>query len=352
MGKDNYLEFEEEYHGKCSSKEERLEKKRIRKRDRSKYKKSNQKKEAAALDPDLKIGRVLSTRGQIIEVYSDHTLYECALKGSLKQEKGLEKNLVVIGDFVRFYPKIDEISLIVHVDERLSVLSRRSSFKGHQEQMLAANIDQLFIVVSYRAPSLKPSLIDRYIIAARRGRINPIVVINKCDLMEESSEIEHLEATYQKLKIPFVKTSALTGRGLDTIKELMALKASVFSGQSGTGKTSIINKLTGLDLSVREVVAKTQKGAHTTTAATLIPLENEAFLIDTPGIKSFGMWDLDKSEVQNYFSEIKEVSFACKFPNCSHSHEPGCAVKEAVDEGSISKLRFQSYLSLISSEDA
>jgi len=362
MGKDHHLDYEEHYHRKGSKKHEKKLRKTLQKKDRSKYKKSDQDKVKAQEvpnDPNLKRGRVLSLEGDRVDILCQGARYEGALTGSLKKERTSARNLIIVGDFVRFYPKEGELCRIVHIDERHSALSRRAHFKGSKEQFIAANIDQVFIVVSLFAPKLKPSLIDRYIIAARQGNMAPIIVINKTDLVqfppnlsekiicEEIALFDALKSIYRDLNIPIIPTSTIDSEGLETIKELMSEKVSVFSGQSGAGKTSIINAITGLTLTTGAVVEKTRKGAHTTTASRMIPLEEGAFLIDTPGIKSFGMWDLTEQDLQTYFTEIHEASFACKYPNCRHLHEPGCAVKEKVDKGEISPLRYHSYLSLL-----
>jgi len=153
--------------------------------------------------------------------------------------------------------------------------------------------------------------------------------------------------TYEALEIPVIALSAETGEGMKKLKEQMKDKASVFSGQSGVGKSSLINTMTGLELPVGEVVKKTRKGVHTTSTTNLIPLSFGGWCIDTPGIRSFGIWDLKKEDLEDYFPEISEKSHGCKFPNCTHSHEPGCALEEALEKGEISPLRFDSYLKLL-----
>ena len=353
MSKD-YLDYEENFHREGKKREERSERKRITKKDRSRFKKTDQKKEVEApTDPNLHRGRVLSIRGKIIDVATDEKKYECSLKGSLKKEKQLMRNIVAVGDFVRFYPKEEEISPIVHVDPRHSFLSRREHFKGKKEQLLAVNIDQVLIIVSVGMPPLKPALIDRYIIAAKKGNMEPVIIINKLDLLtkEEETLLREVHATYKKLHIPILLTSAKTGDGMDKIKEQMKDKTSLFSGQSGVGKSSLINEALGLNITVGDVVEKTRKGTHTTTSTNLIPLEEGGFCVDTPGIKSFGMWQITAQEIESYFTEIYERKIACKFPNCTHQHEPGCAVKEAYEKGEISALRYHSYLALLDEID-
>lgn len=228
--------------------------------------------------------------------------------------------------------------------------------------MIAANIDQVLITTSVLTPPLKPPLIDRYIIAAQKGNMQPVIVVNKIDLLDSTefdetvreqqrALVEDCRLAYEGVGIPFLVISVEENRGIEELRELMKDKTSVFSGQSGTGKSSLINQLTGLDLPVGETVRQTRKGAHTTTQAQLVPLDCGGFCVDTPGIKSFGMWDLAKEEVQVYFSEIQKSSGSCHFPNCTHTHEDHCQVRLDVDEGKIPLLRFESYLSLIESVD-
>jgi ribosome biogenesis GTPase len=251
--------------------------------------------------------------------------------------------------------------LIAHVEPRKSILSRADNLSRRKEQLIAANIDQVLITVSVVEPQIKPSLIDRYIIAAHKGNMDPIVIVNKIDLLEtEKSEnqvlveterilFEELCTAYASVQIPVIAVSTLTGDGLDDLRAIMKDKASVFSGQSGVGKSSLINAITGLNLETRDIVEKTRKGAHTTTTAKLLPLEFGGWCIDTPGIKSFGVWDLKKDEIEAYFSEIHAHGRGCRYPDCSHLHESGCAVRLALEKEQISPMRYESYVALIDS---
>lgn len=333
-------------------------------KDRSKYKKTDQKmleKDPLPKNADsLLRGRVLSIMSQGMIVQRDQESYTCSLKGSLKKEQGLQKNLVTVGDFVLFEKTNQNEGLIVYVEERRGVLSRADNLSRRKEQLIAANIDQVFITVSVVHPPLKAFIIDRYIIASEKGNMEPIIVVNKIDLLEDTSfplEFREKEKelylklvkAYEDAGIKVIHVSADSGLNLEALKLLMKDKASVFSGQSGVGKSSLINKMTGANLKVGEIVDKTKKGSHTTTMAKLLPLEFGGFCIDTPGIKSFGLWNLEKDEVEAYFPEIHEMGSQCKFPDCSHTHEKNCAVVDAVNDGRISDLRYQSYLYLLES---
>jgi ribosome biogenesis GTPase / thiamine phosphate phosphatase len=339
-------------------------------KDRSKYKKSDQdqlKKHALLrdeipMDESLERGRVLAIAPEGIIV--DHSGQEllCSLKGSLKQERNRAKNLIAVGDFVRFENKGNDQGTIVFIEERHSILSRADNLSRNKEQLIAVNIDQVLIACSVVQPMLKPPLVDRYIIASIKGNMKPIIVVNKIDLFdhppETVSEID-LEVekeiyaqflqSYAVLDIPVISVSSSTGQGIDLLRAVMQGKTSVFSGQSGVGKSSLINLVTGTTMRTGSVVQKTGKGSHTTTTTHLVPLECGGFCIDTPGIRSFGVWDLKKEEVVDFFPEIVALSPHCRYPDCSHMTEPDCAVQKALEEEKISALRFESYCALMAS---
>lgn len=338
-------------------------------RDRSKYKKTDlmkhQKnpelhKNIKKLREDLLKGRVLSITPQGIIVDYESTLYVCSLRGLLKKEKSQFKNLVTVGDFVLFEKSQGNEGLIAHVEPRRSVLSRADNLSRRKEQLIAANIDQVIITVSVVSPQLKPFLVDRYIIATRKGNMEPVIVVNKVDLLDDDSQdpiVREQEKElfrlfvegYSAAGIPVIPVSVVTGTGVEELRNMMRDKASVFSGQSGVGKSSLINAITGSQLRTGGIVGKTQKGSHTTTTTNLIPLDCGGYCIDTPGIKSFGVWNLDKDEIEAYFPEIFLLGRECKYPDCSHVHENGCAVLHAVEEGTLSPLRYGSYLFLMES---
>lgn len=362
-------ELEEEYF-KENRKSGKMERKLAAAKDRSKYKKTDREKfkKSEELHKNIKIdkeqllrGRVLSIVPEGIVVEHEHHQYCCTLRGLLKKEKGQFKNLVTVGDFVLFEIKTGKEGLIAHVEPRKTVLSRADNLSRRKEQLIAANIDQVLITVSVVEPSLKPSLIDRYIIATRKGKMDPIVVVNKIDLLnvEEAEDqfiaeterilFEELVKAYASANIPVVAVSTRTGEGLDELRQVMKDKASVFSGQSGVGKSSLINAVTGTNLDVGEIVERTKKGTHTTTMALLLPLPFGGWCIDTPGIKSFGLWDLKKEEIVAYFSEIHAHGKSCHFQDCTHMHESGCAVRLALEKEQISPMRYESYVALMDS---
>src|SRR3990167_1146277 len=337
-----FLQQEEDFHFD-DRKALKREKKQAIKQDRSKYKKTDQdqqlkKNPPPPFKPSLTAlhGQVLGIFPEGIQVLCQETLYRCQIKGSLKKEKTLNKNLVAVGDFVCIEPRTKTEGLICEVKPRRSILSRADNLLRRKEQLIAVNIDQVIITMAVVAPDLKTFLIDRYIIAAQKGNMQPIIVINKIDLLTKEQDRELIAAckkTYDSLSIPCLLISTKTGEGMDLLQEAMKGKSSVFSGQSGAGKSSLINALIGSDLKTGEMAGKTEKGSHSTTSSKLIPLTGGGFCIDTPGIRSFGLWDLSKEDIQQYFTEISTTAAQCRFPNCTHDQEPSCAVQEAVQEG-------------------
>ena len=367
MSKDHYYDFEEEFHSPNERKLARSERKIAVEKDRSKYKKTDvdQRKKNDSLKQEdfshLTRGRILAINPEGICVDATGENWICQLKGTLKQEKSRLKNLVAVGDFVHFEKKDNKTGSICHVEKRRSILSRADNLLRRKQQLIAVNIDQVIITCSVVFPALKPHLIDRYVIATLKGNMTPIIAINKIDLLQENSDTdpvtlevetymynEFLKA-YSALRIPVISLSIHTGEGLSELKALMYGKTSVFSGQSGVGKSSLINAMTGSSLKIGAVVGKTNKGSHTTTTTHLVPIGGGGFCIDTPGIKSFGIWDLEEKNLQTYYPEFLPFAEQCKFPDCSHRNEPDCAVKKAVEEEKISELRFASYCALLAS---
>jgi len=368
---DDHLDFEEDFLSQGQKRANRKERSISRSKDRSKFKKSDQdkrKKLLSAEEPPLGAnflrGRVLSINSELITVLNEHTPYMCTLKGTLKKERTRQKNLIAVGDWVHFEKKSIDSGCITHIEKRSSFLARADNLSRRKKQLLAVNIDQVFIVMSLCTPPFKPLLIDRYVIAARKGSMNPIILINKIDLLDDPppelhpSEVEEekrlladFEKAYTSLEIPILKVSVSTNKNIDQLKVMMQGKASVFSGQSGVGKSSLINAVMGVDLPIGDVVMKTRKGSHTTTMAELLPIEGDGFCIDTPGIKSFGVWDTTPQEISRYFPDFHPFESECKFPNCSHLHEPDCAIKAALEEEKIHPLRYASYSTLMNEEN-
>jgi ribosome biogenesis GTPase len=354
--------IEEEY-GFESLKESRLERKIASKTDRSKFKKTDWDKRGEELPDHLERRRDEFLEGKVTSIHSlgadvatESKVYECVISGRLKLENRRIKNIIAVGDQVLFKPEGEDQGSILHVLPRKTILARAETLSHKSQQIIATNVDQVLITLSVVDPLLKPFLADRYIIAARKGGMDPIIVINKIDLLEGHPEEQELLAemleAYAVLGIPILQLSADAQIGLDALRDIMRNKTSVFSGQSGVGKSSLINAITGLDLLTGRTVGRTKKGAHTTSKANLLPLAFGGWCVDTPGIKSFGVWDLGQDEIQGFYSEIAELGAGCKFMNCSHTHEPQCAVIAALKEGKLSPLRYRSYLQLLESVEA
>lgn len=330
-----------------SKKEFKALKKRLSKSPQAKDKKSH-KKTVYPTAKDTYRGRVLSCVGDKILVDCSGTQYHCSIRGSLKKGRPKERTLIAVGDFVQVKPQKEKEGQILTIEERISTLARSDPIQK-KKHIIAVNIDQVFITASVVSPSFKPFLIDRYLIAAKKGNMQPIILVNKMDLLKnkEDAAYEEFLPIYASLDIPILKVCCITKDGISTLKKLMKNKASVFSGQSGVGKSSLINLTTGLNLPVGEVQEKSGKGKHKTTRAQLVSLKQGGFCIDTPGIKQFGLWDLQRDDILDHFHEIKKVGQECKYHDCHHFMEPNCAVKEAVDEGLIFPLRYQSYITLL-----
>ncbi|MGI8989953.1 MAG: ribosome small subunit-dependent GTPase A [Bryobacteraceae bacterium] len=250
---------------------------------------------------------------------------------------------LVAGDQVGY----NEQRQIRQVLPRSSVLSRPDPGNANIEKAIAANIDVVVIVVSVRAPALRPGLIDRYLIAIEKGGAAPVLCINKSDLIESALDLELLEP-YRNLGFPIIQCSVKTGAGIDALRDTLAGKLCVFAGHSGVGKSSLLN---ALEPEIRAVTGEIseahQKGRHTTTAATLYRLPNGARIIDTPGIREFGLWDLKKVDLGSYFHEFDAFSKECPYADCSHTHEPACAVREAAERGAIADARYRAYRRLL-----
>lgn len=302
-------------------------------------------------------GRVLKAQGLLCQVELDEgRVLRCAIRRVLKSLATDERNAVTTGDRVWVRPAVDLDALpsstgpapdvegmIERVEPRRGVLTRASRRREH---ILVANVDQVVIVVSLVEPDLKPHLIDRYLAAADQGDLQPILCLNKVDLADPV-ELQPLVGAYSQLGIPTLLTSTKTGQGIPRLRDLLKGRASVFSGQSGVGKSSLLNSIEpDLGLRVREVSDVNQKGRHTTTTAELIRLSIGGWVVDTPGVRQLQLWDAQPEEVEGFFREFRAYVPLCRFPDCTHVHEKGCAILRAVQRHEISERRYVSYLGL------
>ncbi len=301
----------------------------------------------------LPVGVVVAMRGLFADVDDGERIRTCTVRRILRtrlirdrQSRLADRHPVTVGDHVRFRmpPEAKGVvseGVIEAVEPRGGQLRRLVNRRIHT---IVANVDQAIIVSSAAQPSLKPHLIDRYIVASHAGDIKPIVCINKCDLAA-GDETSQVAQRYRDLGYVMVLTSALTGEGIDELRTLLKDKASVIAGQSGVGKSSLLNAIqSGLKLQVGDIVEQTQKGRHTTTTALLHRLDVGGYVIDTPGVKSFDLSIVDRDEFEAYFVEFIERVKDCKFPDCTHTHEIQCAIKRAVEKGEIHIERYESYV--------
>jgi|SRR5579883_781931 len=326
-------------------------------------------------------GRVLRVHGlaSIVET-NDGRVFRCAVRRLLKSLATDERSVVTTGDVVWLRPAGGHSSSVVgpspslappdsvaeaeepdnqgprtkdqgpmpegmieRVEPRHGVLTRASRRREH---VLVANVDQLAIVMSLVEPDLKPHLIDRYLAAAQQGGLKPVLCLNKSDLTD-AVELQPLIGLYAQLGVPVILCSARTGFGIDRLREQLRGRSTVFSGQSGVGKSSLLNAVQpGLGLAVKTVSDMNQKGRHTTTYAQLIKLNFGGWVVDTPGVRQLSLWDALPEEMEGYFPEFRPFVPLCTFPDCTHTHEKGCAVKDAVARRLITLRRYHSYLGL------
>ncbi len=294
-------------------------------------------------------GVVVRVLGLMAEVDgSDGRRYLCTVRRVLRTLHIGERHPVVVGDRVRFQVSTGAGS--AHPEGTiLSVLPRRTQLcraTENRRHVIAANVDQLIVVASADKPPLKTSLIDRYLVAASAGMLPAVVCINKADLDIDGSTAEVL-GRYRKIGYPALSTSTITGDGIDELRTLLAGKSSALAGQSGVGKSSLLNAVQpGLGLRVGEVSRETAKGRHTTTNAQLLRLDLGGYVVDTPGVRAFELAMVPVAELEAHFVEFEKLIPQCKFPNCTHIHETGCAVRAAVDRGEIHPARHASYVRL------
>jgi ribosome biogenesis GTPase len=303
-----------------------------------------------AIDHDVwRMGRVLRVQGLVSMVQlDDGSLRGCATRRLLKTLATDQRHVVAAGDRVWVRPEGVDEGIIERVEPRHGVLSRASRGRQH---VLVANVDQLIIVVSAAEPNLKPHLVDRYLVTAEKGGIEPIVCINKVDLVDPA-ELQPLVGVYSQLGYVVLLVSASRGWNIEALRAVLRGRQSAFTGQSGVGKSSLLNSIEpGLELRVRTVSSENEKGRHTTTTAELIPLAEGGFVFDTPGIRQFQLWDVIPQEVAGYFRDLRPYVSHCRYPNCSHAHEEPCAVKDAVADGFIDARRYESYLALLDDDE-
>ncbi len=303
-----------------------------------------------AVEPSWIPGRVLRAVGLRCEVdAADGRRYDCRTRRLLKSLTNDGRASVVTGDQVWLRPASESEAMIERIEPRRGVLSRTSRNRQH---VMVANVDQVFLVASAAEPALKPHLIDRMLISAEHGEIEPIVLINKVDLVAPEALVPLL-AGYAQVGYRTLLVSAKTGQGIERLRRWCQGRETAVSGQSGVGKSSLLNAIEpGLELRVSDVRRENEKGRHTTTSAQLLPLASGGWLVDTPGIRQFELWDVIPEEVAGYFPEMRPFINLCRFPNCTHTHEADCGVKDAVADMLLDARRYESYLNLVEDQAA
>lgn len=298
--------------------------------------------------------RVIQSTGKWLKVVHKGEIVDCRLPGKMRVHKKEVTNPVAVGDYVTVLIGEDGTGTIQEILPRENYIPRQATHGRRGEQILVSNVDRAWVVQSIRKPKFNQGFTDRFLITCEAYEVSAGIIINKSDLASKSDLgfIDEVVELYKSLGYKILTTSIKDKDSIDSLRQELALKTSVFIGASGVGKTSLLNEMDpGLNLKVGEISSYSQKGKHTTTFARLIPLQNGGYIVDTPGIREFGLVDIDKSELSLYFPEMIEPRQNCRFYNCTHFHEPGCGVIEAFEEGKIDPGRYHSYLNILESLD-
>jgi len=303
-------------------------------------------------------GIVYKSTGSWYTVKSDKgDFYNCRIRGKFRIKGIKSTNPVAVGDKVHFEVETigdDTIGIIHKIEERKNYIIRKSVNLSKQTHIIASNLDQVFLLITLNNPPTHAVFIDRFLVTAEAYHIPAILVFNKVDTLtdEERDEVKYLAAMYREIGYTCIGISAVTGKNVATIKQWMVGKTSMFSGHSGVGKSTLINAIdSNLNLKTAQISEQHLQGQHTTTFAEMYDMDFDARIIDTPGIKGFGIVDMEKEEIGDYFPELFKLKQDCKFNNCIHVDEPKCAVKDALEAGEISWSRYQSYLQMVKGED-
>jgi len=303
-------------------------------------------------------GHVYKSTGSWYTVKTDlgHT-YECRIKGKFRLKGIKSTNPISVGDVVDFELETDnnaETGVIHNIHDRTNYIVRKSVNLSKQTHIIAANLDQVFLMITINNPPTLTSFIDRFLVTAEAYSIKSVLLFNKIDTYDEETlnEVRFLAHIYRKIGYECIGVSAKTGKNVDKVKSLMLNKTSMFSGHSGVGKSTLVNTIEpSLNIKTKEISTQHSQGQHTTTFAEMFDLSFDAKIIDTPGIKGFGIVDMEREEIGDYFPEIFKLKQDCKFNNCLHLKEPKCAVKEALDNDEIAYSRYRSYLQMLEGED-
>ncbi len=297
-------------------------------------------------------GLVIKSTGSWYKVLEDGTqaVYDCRMKGKIRLSNIKSTNPIAVGDRVEYNLENDNTGVITNIENRKNYIIRKATNLSKQSHIIAANVDRAYLVVTLHSPTTLLSFIDRFLVSAEAYNIPVTLLFNKCDMYskEELQTIAEWESIYSKIGYETLTISAKTNYNISTLRTEMQGKITVFAGNSGVGKSSIVNAIdSSINIATQKVSDSHNKGQHTTTFAEMHKISNGGFIIDTPGVKAFGLLNFEQEELSHYFPEIFESSKNCQFNNCTHTHEPKCAVVKDVAESNISLSRYENYLKII-----
>jgi ribosome biogenesis GTPase / thiamine phosphate phosphatase len=298
-------------------------------------------------------GRVIKSTGSWYSVETDGKIIDCKLRGKFRTEALRHTNPVAVGDWVN-YSVEGESGIIESVKERKNFLIRKATNLSRKTHILAANLDQALLVVTPHSPQTTTVFIDRFLVSAEAYNIPVVLVFNKTDLYSENDldKVAYWMASYHEIGYNVLNTSVTKNQNIEKLRNILKDKVSVIAGHSGVGKSSLINKAEGsLNLKTAGISFAHNTGKHTTSYAQMLKLDFGGYIVDTPGIRAFGLIDLNMNEIWHYFPEMFRIGKNCQYYNCIHVHEPGCKVIEAVETGEIAVFRYESYLNIIEADD-